>query len=223
MALTLVQAVARASWRIRLYFAGGDPSTQPLTAFSIARSDGGPNTIRLVNRFSPDAGQLELVTSEPLVVGVSYAVTWSSTTVACVWNVAPDDPTIDLVQEDPEAEVFGVDLDWIYGQPGPDGDCQQRRGQECLPHDLNARALLRKNELVHLPNAGADLDATTNGPASVAELTATAGALDAEFRNDDRVRDLTVTVSPSDDAGGFEYDARVIPVGTGRALRVSNT
>jgi hypothetical protein len=223
MALALIAIDARSQWRIRAFFAGGDPSGQPASAFTLARADGGANTIKIVNAFTPDMGQRELVTSEPLSIGTLYAITWSGNTLTCVFNVAPDDPMFAPDADDPEAEVFGVDLDWIFGQPTADGDCPRRTGQECLVHDLAARVELKKGELVHLPTKGANIKQDTNGPAAPADLLATQATLDAEFRDDDRVADLAITVEESDSQGGFNYDARIVPVAIGGSLKVSNT
>lgn len=224
MALTLIAAYTRSAWRIRALFAGGDPSAQLLTAFSIARVDGGPSTLTLASKVSPDTGQLELSTSEPMLRDVPYLLTFAGGgTARVLYQLAPGDPQLALEVDDPEAEIFGVDLDWIYGTPGGDGDCPQRRGQACLVHDLKALAMLDKGDLVHLPTRGAGQSRSVNATASPAELDAARGTIAAEFRADDRVADLSITVSPGDDDGEFEYDARVVPVGTGRPLQVSNT
>lgn len=223
MALALIAIDARSQWRIRAFFAGGNPSGQPASAFSLARADGGANTAKIVNAFTADVGQIELVTSEPMGIGTQYTITWSGITLTCVYNLAPDDPQIAPDADDPEAEVFGVDFDWIFGTPTADGDCPRRTGQPCLVHDLGARAELRKGELVHLPTKGAGVRQDINGPAGNADLQAVAGTLDAEFRDDDRVKDMTISVDESDAPGGFNFEARITPVAIGGTLKVSNT
>lgn len=223
MALKMETALVRSPWRIRAYFSGGDPSSQVIGSFSIARQDAQPSTLTLASLFTPDVGQLELCTSEPLTIGVVYVLTWGANSCPVVFDVAPDDPDYTAAPEDPEAEVFGVDLDWLFGSPGPDGDCPQRRGQACLVHDLAAMALLRRGELVHMPTKGADLPTTISGSLAPAALLETQARLESEFRDDDRVSDLSVTTAVSAGDGQVEYEARVIPVALGVPLRVSNT
>lgn len=222
MALSLDRVDARAPWRIRAFFSGGSPAGQPANAFVLTRIDGGANTAKIINAFSPDVAEIELVVSEALIPGVVYAVTWSAMVALCMFNVPPEDLLPD-VAEDIGAELFGIDLDWLFGVPDADGDCPRRSGSECLVHDLGARSLLKKSELIHLPTKGANLMDTVNGPASPAEQGAIQGTLEAEFRDDDRVADASVDVSESDAPAGFNFNARITPVAIGGTLKVSNT
>jgi hypothetical protein len=224
MALQLLGAYARAPWRIRALFIGGDPSGQLPAAFTLSLLSGGAVTIRVVSLFAADLSQLELVTSEPLVPGVGYQLTWSGVSVPFRFDVPATDTATAVESDRPEDELFGVDLDWLFSTPTADGDCPKRRGIDCLLHDLPARARLRTGELVHAVTAGGNLPDQVNGPEAESELKQVAASLEGEFRDDDRVADVRVDVSTNvTDEGTVKYSTRVVPVATGKPVSISNT
>lgn len=224
MALSLINAGALSPWRVRAYFAGGDPTGEPAGNFSIARQDSGPGAPAVAAVIPVDtAGVVDLALAEPLLPNVVHVLTWSAQTAIFTYSENPDGPQLTAPTDDPEAELLGVDVCWLYASPDASGDAPQRRGQECLVNDLAARGELSKGELVHLPNAGASLPASVNGPASDDELATAAGALDADFRSDPRVQDVSVTSVETTDEGAWNFQARVTPRALGVPLKVSNT
>lgn len=208
---SLVQVYARSAWRVRAIFDGPvvPPNVPTLSNLTISRADGGPTTIVVQNLFGIDSSSGELSLSERMIEGVGYLLTYAGVAYP-IGYTAPVlvGTTSQYSDGDPDAEVNGVDLAWVSNDPGPDGDCQRRTGIACVEYDLPNRAVLRPGELVQDQSAGAALDLTVNGAASDSDLLATAAKLEAEFRRDDRVQDVSVDAS-SDSEGDVTYGGQV--------------
>lgn len=196
MALALVQAYARSGWRVRAVFAGGSPSGVTPAALTITRQDGGPCTVTVASLAVVDATALELVLSERVLPKIAYVLTWSGTTQSfAFFPPRAQDPALQPIDDDPDAEANGVDLAWCSNDPTPSGDCDRRSGLACVQYDLVNRAMLKPGELVQDVTAGADVGSLVNASASDSQLMQAGARLEAEFRKDSRVADVGVNVS----------------------------
>jgi len=209
MALSLVQVYARSGWRVRAVYAGGNPSGAVPTDFVFARQDGGPTTVTALAVVVVDGNSVELATSERLISGVIYTVTWSGTTLS--FSFFPQielAPSVQAPDDDPDAEANGVDWAWISGNPTASGDCPRRSGIACVEYDLPNRAVLIPGELVQDQTAGGGLLLKVNGAMTDAELQRAAGGLENEFKRDRRVKDCNVDTTSSTD-GSVNFNGQV--------------
>jgi hypothetical protein len=213
---TIASAAAVGRWRIRALFGGAGTASEPPEAFSLARADGGHSLVRVATVLPTDTAQLDLVLSEPLEPGVVYVLSWQ--TEATEVSFVEADPSV-TEEVHLELDLFGRDLDWLEGDPTPDGDCPVREGLPCLVHDLVHRAALRPGELVQLPQAGAGLPDRVNGPSTDSELRQLGGRVEAEWRADDRVDELRADVVAETD-GSVHISGRVKPIGIVSPIRV---
>ena len=224
MALSIVQLFARSPWRVRAVFAGGTPSGVLAGDFAITRKDGGPCTIAVASLISIDVNALELVLSEATLAGVSYVATWSAAAFGFQFSTPlSQNPAVQPIGDDPEAEAYGVDLAWISDDPHADGDCARRRGVACLEYDLPNRAALIPGELVQDQGAGANLPQQINGSAGNADLVQIASRLEAEFKRDDRVQDAEINTSDGALQGDVNFNGQVLTIATGLPVQVRNT
>lgn len=137
---------------------------------------------------------VELALGAELQPGAVYTLTHAtagSTTVA--WKPVGPAPgaiprLLDVdVETDVEAEVLGLDLDWVAPALTADHDIPTARGVAVLKHDLAVLWLTSRGELVHRPRAGVGAASRVNrsgSPGAVSELQA---ATRAAFLSDDRV------------------------------------
>lgn len=99
--------------------------------------------------------------------------------------------------EDPEAEAFGVDIDWFADGLTGAGDTPTIRGRQCLTNDLAIIAMISKGEIFHRPDAGAGLKLDVNGPMTDFQVKAVVGALTKEWYRDARIAQNSVSVTAS--------------------------
>jgi hypothetical protein len=224
MALAITQVYARTPFRVRVVFSGGSPAGQPASAFALTRQDGGPNEIVISSLFPFDTASLELSASSRLLAGIIYVLTWSGQAIPFSYAapLAQRQDAAPTRDDDPEAEAFGVDVAWLFSEPTAGGDCPQRRGRACNEYDLPRRAVLKRGELVHLPNAGGNLLDSINGPNDVGTALEQAAAVEADRRNDERLTDVEADVS-TDTEGRTLLNGRVVPFATGLPIEVRNT
>lgn len=188
--------------------------------YVLARVDNASTAARISHVFTTGPTTAELVVvNEPLLDGVVYSISLPTQPGAPTATVAYRQPII-LSQvpvapaEDPEAEAFGVDIDWLAESFGPDGDTPQVRGRQCLTNDLAVIALIQKGELFHRPDAGAGVKLFTNSPMTAQGVRLVVGALTREWYKDPRVRQGGVTVKTDVAAatGQLRVYGTVLPV-----------
>jgi hypothetical protein len=207
-----LQAYARSALRVSALFDATFAGMATASTYAISRQDLAGTTVVVSRAWNTDTLAVELALSEPLVEGIAYVLTASGVTgsavavhqAVAVQVIGPDVDDAD----DPEAEAFGDDIDWLGAQLGPDGDAPRLRGLECLRRDLVARALTRRGELFHRPTVGAGLTMRVNGPNTDAELAELSAALKREWADDDRVRGVAVQ-STASTSGAVTADAQV--------------
>jgi phage baseplate assembly protein W len=198
---TLQQAEARSPWRVRLVFdvAPGAPTT-PGT-YALARTDGAGPAPAVARVLPLDTASVELVLAEGLLPALLYTltVTGASGTPRVSYR-APDAQALGTVpDEDPEAEAFGLDVDWLAPTLAPGGDLPTVRGRACLVHDLAAVAVTRPGELFHRPEVGAALPQRVNGPNTPADLLDARAGVKRAWLADDRVRGVELTATAATD------------------------
>lgn len=188
--------------------------------YVLARVDGASTTATISLAFSVLTNTVELVVSdEPLIDGVQYLISDPSALGAPSAVVAYRQPLLQTQvpvapAEDPEAEAFGVDIDWFADSLTASGDTPEVRGKQCLTNDLAIISLIQKGELFHRPDAGAGLQLNTNAPMSNLYAKQLVAALTREWYRDPRVRTGGVTVTASVDvaSGQLQLTGTVVPL-----------
>jgi len=96
--------------------------------------------------------------------------------------------------EDPEAETYGVDIDWLADNFVGNGDTPVIRGRACVVNDLQSLALINPGEIFHRPDAGAGMKLRVNSPNQQNEVSKATAALKREWSRDPRVRQNGVSI-----------------------------
>lgn len=224
--MPMTGAYATQKWRIRARFT--TPASYTTTSnYAVTRKDGGPTSVAVqsvvVLPSTSPALVGDLVLTEPLISDVTYILTFNGAdTAELSWREPEVSASHDRLVDDPEAEVFGVDVDWIFGDPTPDGDAPEIRGQQCLVEDCACVAFLFPGELVQYPEDGAGLPDRVNGPISSASGSELNAKVVAQWRRDDRVIDASSELSIGTD-GSVDLYGRVKSVAIAKDLTVRNT
>lgn len=184
------------------------PSTTPGN-YTLTRQDGAYTPAVATNAWLIDSNTIELSVSPALLAGVVYVMTvvGAAAPVNLSYMQAGAPQALPTPGDDPEAEVFGVDIAWLdAGSLTPTGDMPQRRGVPCLVHDQAAMQLTAPGEIVHRPTEGANISAYTNGPGTRARLQQMVAAAKKQSQRDPRVRAGGVTASAGVNATTGETD-----------------
>jgi hypothetical protein len=216
MPATLAVAYAQSAWRIRAGWQGGAASTVA-SDYVVTRADGGPCLITANSVFVVDsaASTVDLALSERMLSGVSYVVTVGGVSFTVPYRDPKTDPRLTgPVAFDPEAVIFGRDIDWLFGDLTPDGDTEEIVGQRCLVEDAVSVFYLNKNELVQYPEDGVGAPRRTNGDGSSRSVKNLAAAAAAQWRKDDRVVDADAIVTFASD-GSVEIGGKIKNVSGG--------
>jgi len=181
------------------------PSTTP-GDYVLSRPDNGPNVPVVNFAFLTGVTTVELALSGPLQDGIAYQVTMPNAPGAPTGLVGYRTPLI-LIQpntpgEDPEAEAFGVDMDWFSDTLTADGDIPQVRGKQCVINDLVAMALVAPGEIFHRPLAGAGMKLRVNGPGTATEISSMTAKLKRVWAEDGRVRQNGISLQTIADGSG---------------------
>lgn len=217
----LLSAAARSAWRVGVTFDAAWGGMATATNYQFARQDGVGTTVVANVAFNTDTLGVDLALSEGLNVGVVYFVSAAgvSGSAAVAYLVAPPQPAGALPEDDPEAEAFGVDIDWLAPSLDQSGDAPEIRGRACLKNDLPAIAKTMPGELYHRPHDGGGLPSEVNGPDSVDDIGA---RVRGQWLKDSRVRDAQLRVTV-DTAGGVQIAAQVTPAALDQPLPVQVT
>ena len=202
-------------WRITARFASVFVGQDDVTRFTLRRS--GTTLHPLASAWTREGAVVEVALEAPLLAGERYVLAHadSARTVDVAWH-PPVTPPVALplatldgdVPDDPEAEAFGLDIDWLGGSLDARGDLPVARGLPAFKHDLAVLAVTHPGELVHRASAGLGLPSRVNGSATDATLDELAGEAAAAYLTDDRVSAAQVTFS-RDPAGTVAMRTRV--------------
>jgi hypothetical protein len=192
----ITEARARSPWRLRLVFDAIPGGATTAASYTLTREDGAGTSAEVARAFAVDATAVELALSEALRDHVTYQVALAGVADPAAVRYSP--PLAQILgadrQDDPEAEAFGVDSDWLAERLSGDGDVPEVRGLPCLRHDLIAVARTVPGEVYHRPDCGAGIPTRVNGPAPLSELAA---AAKREWLKDDRVKRASPKVTES--------------------------
>lgn len=211
----IVQAIARSPWRVRLVFDGAPG----VLTYTLTRDDGGVTDVTVSRSFGTDPVSVELALSTALLLGVVYVVTASNGATARVGlPVQPAQRSGPIrATDDPEAELYGVDLDWLAPLTAT-GDCAEVRGVAALRADLAAIARTSPGELFHRPAEGAGLLLGVNGP-----LEAVAARVRTQWQRDTRVSAVSaMQVSAGDGTVTVSGDIRPRSADSSQTVSASN-
>jgi hypothetical protein len=125
-----VQARARSRWRISVTFDGVFGGWTTPANYTLTRADGSPTSVTVSRAFATDSTTVELALSEALLEGVIYTLVAAGVAgrraSRCVSPPAP--VTSSGMVDDPEADAFGVDIDWLAPALDATGDIPEIRG-----------------------------------------------------------------------------------------------
>lgn len=210
--------------RITVYFAGAFMGQGDVTKFHLRR--GGVVDTALSAAWTREANVVEVSMVEPLLDGERYVLAhdMSATTADVAW-FPPATPPAQQARAgfepealgDPEAEVFGLDVDWFGDEQDARGDFPVTKGLAALKHDLAALTVLNPAELIHRPGAGLGMRRRVNATSSDAELQELAAEARAAYLNDPRVRDASVDPVRNGERVGFRTNI-VTPALTGESI-----
>lgn len=224
---SILSAEAPSPWRVTVVLDSAG-STTPGN-YTLARADGVAGAPTATLAFIP-GGQpnvIALALSAKLIDGMVYsvAVAGIATPVKLAFRspvaaaqIGGEEP------DDPEAEVYGVDVAWLTDQLGPGGRLPRRRGLSCVKYDLAAIAVERPGERFHRPTEGGGLRGRINGPGAPAELARTAAQVKRQWARDLRVEQGGISVTPSIDSTGLvslDANVKTIAIGVPVAIRVT--
>lgn len=147
------------------------------TSYVVTRTDGVATAVTVDVAWLARSTVYVLALTEALVPGVEYTLTpdWTAAR-AVVWRLPLPQTDEEGDPYDPEAEAYGLDVDWLSDALDGERDAPVIRGRECLKHDLIAVALTHHGELVHDPGVGAGAGGYVNQAGAgrrPAELAAT--------------------------------------------------
>lgn len=204
--MNILSLTSRQPWRITLA-ADATPSTTA-TDYVVARKDGGYSSIEVTKAWLIAPTTVELALSAPLDDGFAFTVSMPNSPGApssVVAYRAPLAPPAALPDgEDPEAEAYGVDADWLRGSFTGDGDLVEVRGRQCMLNDTLTIALIDEGEIFHRPNDGIGLPRDVNGPATTARQSAMRGRMRRQWLKDDRIATVE-SIDFTIDSGGKIY------------------
>lgn len=215
-----VNALARSPWRVALLFDGAFGGMASPATYTFARVDGVGTLITTSRAWNTDTLAVDLALSGPLLEGVVYAVTAAGVSGSIQVSFRSPLPRVTAERpiDDPEAEAFGVDINWLADALDATGDIPTTRGRACLVADLAAIAVTQRGELVHRPDAGAGLDADVNGPGN--DLGETQAAVKGEWLKDPRVRAASTPAQIST-TGDVTINGQVTPVALNTSIPVT--
>jgi hypothetical protein len=189
------------------------------TNYVITRQDGASTAAYVSNAFKTGFNTVELtVAGEVLIDGVVYIISdpfasGSPSGVVSYRQPLNQSQVPVSPAEDPEAEAFGIDIDWFADSLTGSGDTPVVRGRQCLVNDLAVICLIQKGELFHRPDAGAGVKLSVNGPMGDREVKQVIGAVTREWYKDARVRQGGVDVRGNvDTSGRLTLTGTVLPV-----------
>lgn len=186
----ILAAEALSSRRIRVALSGSNVwATTVAGSYVMARTDGGPVVVGVAKAWLSDVQTVELALNASMLDGVGYSVTVpDSSSAVFVFSRPLAPPTDQASPEDPEAEMLGVDIDWLSSSLDGTGDCPQIRGRDCVVNDMTAVALTHPGEIFHQPTVGAGLYGRVNSPNLPGELDELRADLVRQWKADDRVK-----------------------------------
>jgi len=188
--------------------------------YVLTRQDNVSSNATVNYAFASDPHTVELaIGGDGLVDGVVYTLALPLQPGAPIAVVAYRTPLLQsqtpiAPAEDPEAEAFGVDIDWMADALTAAGDTPTVRGRQCLVNDLAAISVINRGELFHRPDAGASLKLDVNGPMTNRQVSVVTGALVREWSKDARVQrnGVSLRVNVSASTGRLTIFGTVLPI-----------
>lgn len=196
----LRRVLAPQPWRLTALFAAVFAGQADASRFTLRRTGAALHPI--ASAWTVQGASVELALDRPLLDREVYTLAHLDSAVSlAVSYIAPVTPPrpaalarIDHdVPNDPEAEVFGLDVDWFGAQLTATRDFPVERGPRNLRHGLAVLAHTEPAELIHRPAAGLGLPQRVNAHVSDPVLQELAAEVVTAWQSDDRVREASVT------------------------------
>lgn len=208
---TIIRAIARSPWRVNVSVDATFAGITTAATYAFTRADVSQTTVAVRLAFTTDPLSIELALTEALQERAVYVLSASgaSGTAQFSYQSPAPPPAPGPSIDDPEAEAFGVDIDWEAESFDASGDTPEVRGIDCLKHDLVAIARTSPGELFHRPTRGAGLSRRVNAPSDPSQTQA---SVLREWTQDDRVQSIQDAQGKIPSAGGVVVSATIIPV-----------
>jgi hypothetical protein len=177
--------------------------------YSFTRLDGASTFVAVTWAFLVDSLAIELAVTEKLLPGVIYVLAATGVTGSSqLLFLFPPVQATPGSTDDPEAEAFGVDLDWLASALAANGDLPVLRGRAAYKSSLVSIALTERGEIFHRPNDGAGMPSEINGTEDLPRIEA---ALRREWLKDPRTQKAEVSTRLSSN-GELTATAVLTPV-----------
>jgi phage baseplate assembly protein W len=199
----ILQVEPRTPYRLRVVWDAPAAGQDTAADYAVERADGAGPGPAVASAWFIDAGAVEVALATPLLPGLDFVLVHAAGD-RVPFALPPAPPRADAGAgraEDPEAELFGVDVDWLSEALAPGGDLPAVRGLPALRADLARIAVTVPGELFHRPTEGAGLPLRVNGAGVPAELGRLSAAVRRAWVADDRVRQASVAVAARADGG----------------------
>ena len=206
--MSFISAISRQPRRLTL---SADSSLSTTAAdYAIERADGGYSLVAAMAAWSIGINSVELSLSPALEVGIAYIATLGSDSIGFVASSAESaSPPPAFKGEDPAAEAYGVDKNWLSGEVTADGDIVEVRGRSCLINDTLVVALVSPKEIYHRPEDGAGLHEFVNGPGNRITASLIQGRLKRQWLKDTRIAKVDKVEVLVDSKGVAKIPARL--------------
>lgn len=191
----LNRILVHSPWRVSILYQD-DPSGYggSETTPSFDRTDGGDNNVGVDTTWVPSTFRREIALTSKLIPDVFYDFHQYDEVISFAY-VAPKATSVVRVADDPEAEVFGVDIDWLAPALDPGGDTPEIRGRDCVIRDLIGVAFTQRGEIFHRPESGAGLQQKVNAPNQLVRAGEISALVKRAWTDDDRVAKAAPQIS----------------------------
>lgn len=202
--MIFVSARSSQPWRITAAVDGVPPITPE--SYVLQRADGGYSQVAVKSAWLIGVNTVELALSEPLAPKVIYLLalpgeSGSPTTLLSFYGTLAQSPKPMPMGEDPAAEAYGLDIDWLSGGFTPSTDLKTVKGPACLRADTLTIAVISPGEIFHRPDDGGDLMSFVNDVGNPKEINRMHGGLKRQWLKDPRIATVDSMATSVDSEG----------------------
>lgn len=202
--MNIINATSPQPWRVQIATDAIPPTN--VADYAIVRQDGGYSAAAFRLAWMIGTNTVELALTEALEPSVVYVVSipgasGAPTYVLGYYGVLSNAPAQQAAGEDPDAEAYGVDADWLNDSLDPTGDLIKVSGPPCLTNDIQAVAVINPGEIFHRPDDGAALPTFVNDAGNQIEISRMHSSLKQQWLKDSRIKSVDSIVTTVDSEG----------------------
>lgn len=198
----ILRVASASPWRISVVFDSAPTTTT--TDYVLTRQDGLTDGAITNYVFFTGTNVVDLALNQQLSTDSVYLLSYQGGTQVALSYRQPANPNLTptVGQDDPEAEAYGIDIDWFADSLTAAGDVPLIHGLQCLRNDLAATALTFPGEIFHRPDVGAGMQTRVNGPNLPQQLDDIRATLKRTWATDDRVIPGGIDISVDSSVSG---------------------